>query len=133
MRSAKFVLAFSTGIWFAGCTSPSALSPDSGRHIQASCYPSHWWEPVPEAEAASWEVLPQAAAPGEVIVSKRNELGLLSNFSPSPFVYRGRCYPSLEGFWQMMKYPEGLDDPRAKIPGITWKYTRKEVSQMIGT
>ena len=32
-----------------------------------------------------------------------------------------------------MKYPEGLDDPRAKIPGITWKYTRKEVSQMVGT
>ena len=32
----------------------------------------------PRHEAASWESLPQDAGPGEVILSKRNELGLLS-------------------------------------------------------
>jgi predicted NAD-dependent protein-ADP-ribosyltransferase YbiA (DUF1768 family) len=32
----------------------------------------------------------------------------------------------------MMKYPESPTDPRATFPGITWKYTREEVSQMVG-
>ena len=82
---------------------------------------------IPEEEAASWEILPQAAGPGEVILSKRNELGLLSNFTETPFVFRGIRYPSLEGFWQMMKYPEGPDDPRAVAPGISWAHTREEV------
>src|SRR5882757_7988335 len=77
-------------------------------------YPAHWWMPVPTNGAPSWEILPQAAAPGEVILSKRNELGLLSNFAPTPFTFRGKRYASLEGFWQMMKYPESADDPRAK-------------------
>jgi len=36
-----------------------------------------------------------------------NELGLLSNFAPTPFVFHGQRYASVEGFWQMMKYPEG--------------------------
>lgn len=52
-----------------------------------------------------WEILPQEAAPGEVILSKRHELGLLSNFAATPFVFRGKRYASLEGFWQMMLYP----------------------------
>jgi hypothetical protein len=65
-----------------------------------------------------------------VILSKRNELGLLSNFAPTPFEFRGKRYASLEGFWQMMKYPEGPDDPRAKFPGLEWKYTRDEVAQL---
>ena len=30
----------------------------------------------------------------------------------------------------MMLYPEGADDPRADFPGIEWKYTREQVSQM---
>ena len=30
----------------------------------------------------------------------------------------------------MMKYPEGPDDPRAKFPGLEWKYKREEVAQM---
>ena len=75
--------------------------------------------------------MPQEAGPGEVILSKRHELGLLSNFAPTPFVFHGKHYASLEGFWQMMKYPEGLDDPRAKSPGLKWKYTRDQVSQMV--
>ena len=56
--------------------------------------------------APSWEILPQAAKPGEVILSKRNELGLLSNFAPTPFTFRGQSYASLEGFWQTTLYPE---------------------------
>src|SRR5579862_950206 len=66
-------------------------------------YPPYWWAPVPENQKASWEILPQAAGPGEVILSKRNELGILSNFAATPFTFRGRRYASVEGFWQMMK------------------------------
>src|SRR5207237_7413611 len=61
---------------------------------------------------------------------KRHELGLLSNFAATPFTFRGHRYASLEGFWQMMLYPESQDDPRAKFPGLKWKYTREQVAQM---
>jgi predicted NAD-dependent protein-ADP-ribosyltransferase YbiA (DUF1768 family) len=90
-------------------------------------YPAHWWQSVDEKEAASWEILPQAATPGSVILSKRNELGILSNFAPTPFWLHGKRYASVEGFWQMMKYPESADDPRHQ-----WKlpYTREQVAQM---
>jgi len=94
-------------------------------------YPAHWWAPVPKAGAPSWEILPQEAGPGEVILSKRNELGLLSNFAATPFEFRGRRYASLEGFWQMMKYPEGPDDPRATFAGLEWRYTREQVGQLV--
>ena len=80
--------------------------------------------------APDWEVLPQEAAPGEVIVSKRHELGLLSNFAATPFVFRGARYASLEGFWQMMLYPEGPEDPRARFAGLTWAHTRDDVARM---
>jgi hypothetical protein len=30
----------------------------------------------------------------------------------------------------MMKYPEGPNDPRAKFPGLEWKYTRAQVAQL---
>jgi predicted NAD-dependent protein-ADP-ribosyltransferase YbiA (DUF1768 family) len=93
-------------------------------------YPAHWWTAVSKDGAPSWEILPQEAGPGEVILSKRHELGLLSNFAPTPFTFRGKRYASLEGFWQMMLYPEGPDDPRARFPGIEWKHTRDEVAQM---
>jgi predicted NAD-dependent protein-ADP-ribosyltransferase YbiA (DUF1768 family) len=93
-------------------------------------YPAHWWTPVPTAGAPDWEILPQAAGPGEVILSKRNELGILSNFAATPFTYRGHRYASLEGFWQMMLYPEGPRDTRARFPMIEWKYTREQVAQM---
>lgn len=90
-------------------------------------YPAHWWAPVPEVQKASWEILPQAAAPGQVILSKRNELGILSNFAATPFTYRGQHYASVEGFWQMMLYPESTRDPRAKA---SWPHTRAQVAQM---
>jgi len=93
-------------------------------------YPAHWWAPVSAEGAPSWEILPQAAGLGEVIVSKRHELGLLSNFAATPFVFRGRRYASLEGFWQMMLYPEGPDDPRARFAGLTWPYRRDQVAGM---
>lgn len=98
-------------------------------------YPEHWWKTVPKEGAPTWEILPQEAAPGEVILSKRNELGLFSNFTLATFEYRGKHYNSIEGLWQMMLYPEktlgGKPDPRAKAKGVEWKHTRDEVSQMV--
>src|SRR5579884_3611389 len=93
-------------------------------------YPAHWFTPVPENGVPAWEVLPQAAGPGQVILSKRNELGVLSNFAATPFTFRGKRYASVEGFWQMMLYPEGPLDARAKARGVVWPHTREEVAQM---
>jgi hypothetical protein len=93
-------------------------------------YPTAWWAPAAKEGAPKWEILPQEAGQGEVILSKRNELGLLSNFAATPFKFRGKKYASLEGFWQMMKYPEGPDDLRAKFAGLEWKYKRDEVAQL---
>ena len=94
-----------------------------------SRYPSEWWKPVPREQAASWEILPQDAGTNEVILSKRNELGVLSNLAPTPFEFHGKKYASLEGFWQAMKFPENADDPRTKME---WKHTRSEVEQLSG-
>lgn len=96
----------------------------------ASRYPAHWWTPVTDEHKPDWEILPQAAQAGEVILSKRNELGILSNFAATPFTLRGQRYASVEGFWQMMLYPEGAADPRAQAPGVIWRYTRAAVAQM---
>lgn len=104
----------------------ATAAEDSGR------YPAHWWTPVPKADAPAWEILPQEAerSRNEVILSKRHELGLLSNFAATPFTFREKRYASVEGFWQMMKYPEGPDDPRATFPGVVWAHTREQVAQM---
>jgi predicted NAD-dependent protein-ADP-ribosyltransferase YbiA (DUF1768 family) len=99
---------------------------------ESAPYPAHWWTPVPENQRVSWEILPQAAKPGQVILSKRNELGILSNLAATPFVFQGKRYASVEGFWQMMLYPENSSDPRAKAHGIQWIHTRDEVAQMAG-
>lgn len=93
-------------------------------------YPGHWWASVQTNGAPAWEIFPQDAKPGEVILSKRNELGLLSNFAPTPFNFRGKRYASIEGFWQAMKFPETVQDARAKFPGIAWPYTRAQVEKM---
>lgn len=95
-------------------------------------YPAHWWQPVSGENKPAWEILPHEAGPGELILSKRNELGLLSNFAATPFEFRSKRYASLEGFWQAMKYPEGPDDPRANFPGLEWRHTRDEVAQLTG-
>lgn len=93
-------------------------------------YPAAWWAPVPKESAASWEILPQEAGPGEVILSKRTELGILSNFAPTPFTYDGEAYASVEGFWQMLKYSEGPGDERLRDPAISWPFTRQQVAGM---
>lgn len=97
-------------------------------------YPPEWFARVDDPNPPAWEILPQAAGPGEVILSKRNELGILSNFAATPFEYRGKRYASLEGFWQMMHFPEatvdGKPDPRRKIPAADWIHTRDEVAAM---
>lgn len=120
-RSIYLVLFVAT--FLVACNAPRQRDDRSG-------YPAHWFAPIDDPNKPAWEILPQEAGPGEVILSKRNELGLLSNFAPTPFVYRGRQYASLEGFWQMMLYPEGPDDPRSKASGIEWKYSRDQVAQM---
>lgn len=93
----------------------------------AGTYPEHWWAVVPREGAPAWEVLPQEAGPGEVILSKRNELGILSNFAATAFVLDNVTYASVEGFWQMMKYPESADDFRSSVD---YPFTREQVSQM---
>ena len=122
----RWAMAF-VALTLAAC---DKAPPPNAAPKPASRYPAHWWTSVSKEGAPDWEILPQEAKPGEVILSKRNELGLLSNFAATPFEYRGKRYASLEGFWQMMKYPEGPDDPRAKFPGIEWKLTRDEVAEM---
>src|SRR5262245_61490138 len=119
-------------LFVTGCHSsqPSAVAPANKSVAREPRYPAEWWTPVIDPEKPNWEILPQEAGPGEVILSKRNELGLLSNFAATPFEFHGKRYASLEGFWQAMKYPEGPDDPRAKFPGLEWKHTRDEVAQM---
>jgi predicted NAD-dependent protein-ADP-ribosyltransferase YbiA (DUF1768 family) len=98
--------------------------------VAAADYPKAWWEPLPAEQTESWEIPPQAAKKGEVILSKRNELGILSNFAATPFTLHGKRYASVEGFWQMMLYPENAQDERAKDPSLIWKHTREEVAQM---
>ncbi len=98
--------------------------------VAADAYPKEWWAPVPRESAAAWEILPQDAGPGEVILSKRTELGILSNFAPTPFALDGETYASVEGFWQMLKYPEGPGDERLRDPAVTWPHTRAQVAAM---
>jgi predicted NAD-dependent protein-ADP-ribosyltransferase YbiA (DUF1768 family) len=121
------------------CLTIILLAVSAGFHVPSSSaqqiprdarFPAHWWTPVIDPKKPAWEILPQEAGPDEVILSKRNELGLLSNFALTPFVFHGQRYASLEGFWQMMKYPEGPNDVRAKFPKLEWKYTREQVRQM---
>src|SRR5882757_5133042 len=93
-------------------------------------YPAHWWTAIVDPKKPGWEIMPQEAAAGEVILSKRHELGLLSNFARTPFRFHGKRYASLEGFWQMMKFPEDAADPRATFPGLVWPYNREQVAQL---
>jgi predicted NAD-dependent protein-ADP-ribosyltransferase YbiA (DUF1768 family) len=114
-----------------GCRCPRAAGLSESELMAARAkYPARWWAAAPSEGKPDWEILPQEAGPGEVILSKRNELGLLSNFAATPFTFRGKRYASLEGFWQMMKYPEGEDDPRAKSPGVRWPASREQVARM---
>src|SRR5215831_2287245 len=88
-----------------GCNQTAPPPKSTAPASKAPSYPAQWFTSVPKEGAPSWEILPQEAGPGEVILSKRNELGLLSNFAATPFEFHGKRYASLEGFWQMMKFP----------------------------
>jgi predicted NAD-dependent protein-ADP-ribosyltransferase YbiA (DUF1768 family) len=93
-------------------------------------YPGSWWEPTSRDGAPHWEVLPQDAKYGQVVLSKRTELGVFSNLSYSPFILDGVRYNSIEGLWQMMKYPLlGASDPRESFD---YPYTRNQVRQLSG-
>ncbi|MCK6599932.1 MAG: NADAR family protein, partial [Bdellovibrionaceae bacterium] len=61
--------------------------------------------------------------------SKRNELGLLSNFAATPFSLKKKHYASIEGFWQSLKYPELKLDERSRLTK-EWPFKRSEVEQM---
>lgn len=109
---------------FAGTSCLGQIRKDS------VAYPAVWFAPIDDPNKPAWEILPQEAKAGEVILSKRNELGILSNFAATPFEIDGKRYTSVEGFWQMMLYPEGATDERAKDKRVTWKHTREQVAQM---
>jgi predicted NAD-dependent protein-ADP-ribosyltransferase YbiA (DUF1768 family) len=84
----------------------------------ATSYPRQWWKPIPvDQRQGNWEILPQEAGPNEVILSKRNELGVFSNLAYAPFILDGILYYSIEGLWQGMKYPDFQypDDQRTEI------------------
>lgn len=95
----------------------------------AGQYPSDWWREVPRDQGSRWEILPQDAKKGEVILSKRTELGIFSNLGASEFEFDGKEYGSVEGLWQMLKYPDPRDrkDPRHKLK---FPYTRDEVARL---
>lgn len=99
----------------------------------AGDYPKHWWKKIDDPNKPSWEILPHEAGPGELVLSKRNELGIFSNFGHAPFELYGDRYASIEGLWQMMKYPDPTD-PNDKRNTIIDEYplTRAEVMMMHG-
>jgi hypothetical protein len=128
---AALACACATATPTATSTPTSISTPTPTATSTVSPYPAHWWKRFPDEGKPAWEILPHEAGPGEVVLSKRNELGLLSNFAATPFVVRGKRYASVEGFWQMMLYPEGPADPRAQAAGVTWPHTRGAVAQMV--
>jgi predicted NAD-dependent protein-ADP-ribosyltransferase YbiA (DUF1768 family) len=124
-RRAACIVALAT---LSACSSPGA-KPEAESKPNRSAYPASWFAPLPHTVTPySWEIVPDAAGPGEVILSKRTELGCFSNFAATPFELDGRKFASVEGFWQAMYYPEGPDDPRAKAGH--WPHTREEVEAM---
>lgn len=119
MKEGKFTFMKMLFLFFFSLT---ALAQD---------YPREWFLEIPREEASSWEILPQDALPGEVILSKRNELGIFSNFAATPFELEGKIFASVEGFWQSLKYPdpELQSDERFTLTG--WPFKRHEVEAMI--
>lgn len=101
--------------------------------ISFAQYPENWFKPVPETERQSWEILPQDAKEGEVILSKRTELGIFSNLSEAHFSYDGESYASIESLWQMMKYPDPSDknDERNQYQN-EYPFKRDEVKKLVG-
>ncbi len=117
------------GILIFGCAHASTEVTVLG----ADGFPDIWWQAVPQAQLPGWEIPPQSAdrTKGEVILSKRNELGRFSNLGNAGFTLDGDTYGSVEGLWQGMKYPETNNDERIK-DGVVWPFTRAQVMAMAG-
>jgi hypothetical protein len=120
---------FFIAVLVSACSSKPKSEPKVVYH---DGYPDIWWEPVAADQLASWEIGPDKAdrSKGEVILSKRNELGQLSNFYAVEFYLDNDLYASIEGLWQSMKYPENKKDSRLKDKSIVWPYTRAQVRMM---
>lgn len=99
-----------------------------------AAYPSHWWAKIPDSQRqGSWEILPHEAKQGQLVLSKRNELGVFSNLAPTAFVFDGVKYASVEALWQMMKYPDPMleNDPRMRYQK-EFPYTRQAILGLSG-
>lgn len=95
-------------------------------------YPADWWKEIPKTQAKGWEILPQDAAQGEVVLSKRTELGIFSNLAYSPFILDGIKYNSIEGLWQGMKYPDKNLPDDVRFSAKDWAYAREDVYLLSG-
>lgn len=115
-------------LFLFGCATPKL------RTEVKDSYPDIWWQPVPEEQVAEWEIPPQTArrSEGEVVLSKRTELGKFSNLQAIEFDFEGEHYGSVEGLWQALKYPENNSDERSKGPDVVWPYTRAQVMKLAG-
>jgi|SRR5579883_1493382 len=119
-----------SGFWLPFLGGCASSDPPVQREPEKVVYPAAWFAPLTSGtHVYSWEITPDAAGPGEVILSKRTELGVFSNLGATPFELDGRRYGSVEGLWQSMYFPEGEDDPRSKL-GLG--HTRAEVEAMSG-
>lgn len=112
-----------------------AKTPQSGGEFgKAHGYPEDWWTPVTDKPLFEGEVFPQAAKEGEVVLSSRTELGILSNFAATTFVYKKKTYASVEGFWQSMLFPDPMltNDIRESSSALSWSFTRSQVAILSG-
>jgi predicted NAD-dependent protein-ADP-ribosyltransferase YbiA (DUF1768 family) len=101
--------------------------------IKSREYPKHWWSTQSPADKADWEILPGQVKPPKVILSKRNELGLLSNLAPTPIVIEGKIFASVEALWQSCKFPENPELlPNDERATLSWPCTRAEISNLSG-
>jgi hypothetical protein len=98
---------------------------------QAQDFPADWFRVIPPEDAFSWEILPQEARTGEVILSKRTELGVFSNFAATPFSLDGIFFASVEGLWQSLKYPEAGVSADERNTHSPWPFQRQEVEKMV--
>lgn len=98
----------------------------------AQKYPSHWWNEIPKDQISWWEIAPNSVSSEshQVVLSKRNELGILSNFAHTPFFFKGVKYNTVEGLWQSMKFPENEKDRRYPLKKL--KFERNKVAKMEG-
>lgn len=131
--SKMFIFILASQLFLMSCVSSKALSANSFSTV-VDGYPDAWWVIIPAEQIKSWEIPPQAARRdlGEVVLSKRTELGIFSNLSEAHFILDGQEYASIEGLWQGVKYPEGPQDERLKDPSLVWPYSREQVYKMSG-